>query len=207
MNIGIIGAGNIGSTSAGLFARAGHQVALSNSRGPQSLAAVVQDLGPNVRATTVEEAAAFGDVVLVAIPFGKYTTLPADPLAGKIVVDAMNYYAQRDGQIDFGGLSSSEMIARQLDRSRLVKAFNTMYFETLANGGSADAPPEDRLALFVAGDDAEAKAIVSGLIEEIGFAALDTGSLAAGGRRQEPGSPIYNRPMTLSEARAFVPEA
>ncbi len=102
MHIGIIGAGNIGTTTARLFVDAGHQVAISNSRGPESLVGLVAALGPNARAMTVDDAAAFGDVVLVAIPFGCYETLPSARLAGKIVVDAMNYYAQRDGRRDFG---------------------------------------------------------------------------------------------------------
>ena len=199
MNIGIIGAGNIGATTARLFANAGHRVASSNSRGPESLRDLVAELGPNVQAATVEEAAAFGEVVLVAIPFKDYETLPGDQLAGKVVVDAMNYYAQRDGRIDFGDLTSSEVVAHHLPRARLVKAFNTMYYETLATAGGAE--DGDRLVLFVAGDDEGAKAVASRLIEEIGFAPVDTGSLRDGGRKQQPGSPIYNSPMTVERAR------
>ena len=116
-------------------------------------------------------------------------------------MDAMNYYVQRDGRIEFGDLTSSDLVARHLSGTRLVKAFNIMYFETLATQGRNGAPVEDRLALFVAGDDAEAKAGVSRLIEEIRFAPVDTGSLHDGGRRQQPGSRIYNRPMTAREAR------
>lgn len=201
MQIGIIGAGMIGGTAAKLFAEAGHQVALSNSRGPASLASLVQELGPRVRAATIEEAAKFGEVVLVAIPFGKYQTLPAAPLRGKVVVDAMNYYAQRDGRIEFGDLTSTELVARFLSGARVVKAFNTMYFKTLATQGRRDAPVDDRLALFVAGDNGDAKRVVSRLIEEIGFAPVDTGSLHDGGHRQEPGSAIYNHTMTAQEAR------
>ncbi len=131
MKIGIIGSGHIGGTLAKLWAKAGHQVAISNSRGPASLAALVAEIGPQARAATVEEAAAYGEVVLVAIPYGKFDTLPFAKMSGKIVIDAMNYYPQRDGQIDFGDLTSSELVARHLPGGRLVKAFNTMYFETL----------------------------------------------------------------------------
>ena len=134
MNIGIIGAGNIGATAAGLFANAGHRVAISNSRAPESLRDLVAELGPNVETTTVEDAAAFARW-LVAIPFKDYESLPADQLAGKIVLDAMNYYAQRDGQIGFDDLTSSEVVARRLPRARLVKAFDSMYYETLATAG------------------------------------------------------------------------
>jgi predicted dinucleotide-binding enzyme len=205
VEIGIIGAGNIGATAARLFAQAGHRVEISNSRGPESLWTLVDELGPNVRAATVEEAAAFGEVVLVAIPFKDYETLPVEPLAGKIVIDATNYYEGRDGRIDFGDLTSSELVARHLPHARLVKAFNTMYYETLATEGrSTETYDEDRLVLFIAGDDEEAKTVVSQLIEEIGFAAVDTGSLRDGGRRQQPGSPIYNNPMTASRARELI---
>jgi len=127
MNMGIIGSGNIGATTARLFTEAGHKVAVSNSREPESLESLVEEIGPRARATTVEEAAAFGEVVLVAMPLFAYETLPSDQLAGKIVVDAMNYYEGRDGQIDFDGLTSSELVARGLPGARVVKAFNTMY--------------------------------------------------------------------------------
>jgi predicted dinucleotide-binding enzyme len=201
MNIGIVGSGNIGATAARIFANVGHDVAVSNSRGPESLVPLVEEIGSNARAATVEEAADFGDVVLVAMPFFAYEVLPADRLAGKVVVDAMNYYERRDGRIDFNGLTSSEVVAQHLPNSRLVKAFNTMHYQTLRTEGRPSAPMEERLVLFVAGDDGEAKAVVSRLIEEIGFAPVDTGSLRDGGRKQEPGSPIYNVLMTVGRAR------
>src|SRR5262245_23953486 len=97
MKIGIIGAGNIGATVAGLFVKAGHDVAISNSRGPETLKGLVVELGNKAKAVTVEEAAKFGDVVLISIPFGKYKSLPADIFNGKIVIDSNNYYPNRDG--------------------------------------------------------------------------------------------------------------
>jgi predicted dinucleotide-binding enzyme len=196
LDIGVIGSGNIGANAARLFARAGHRVAISNSRGPETLRDLLAEIGANARAVTVEEAADFGEVVFEAIPFGRYGELPAERLEGKILVDAANYYPGRDGEIDLGGLGSSEVLARHVPGARVVKAFNTMYYETLLTGGGR----EDRLVLFVAGDDEEAKATVSRLIEEIGFAPVDTGSLRDG-RKQEPGSPVYNKPMTEAEAR------
>jgi 8-hydroxy-5-deazaflavin:NADPH oxidoreductase len=205
MNIGIVGSGNIGATAARLFAEAGHDVAVSNSRGPETLEGLVAAIGPRARASTVEEAADFGEVVLVAIPFFAYETLPTDLLAGKIVVDAMNYYPGRDGEMDLDGLGSSELLARHLPDARVVKAFNTMYYETLGAGGRPDAPPAERLVLFVAGDDAEAKAVVLELIEEIGFTAVDVGTLEDG-RKQQPGSPIYNVPMNEAQAREELAE-
>jgi 8-hydroxy-5-deazaflavin:NADPH oxidoreductase len=205
MNIGIVGSGNIGATAARLFAEAGHEVAVSNSRGPETLEGLVAAIGPRARASTVEEAADFGEVVLVAIPFFAYETLPTDLLAGKIVVDAMNYYPGRDGEMDLDGLGSSELLARHLPDARVVKAFNTMYYETLGAGGRPDAPPAERLVLFVAGDDAEAKAVVSELIEEIGFTPVDVGTLEDG-RKQQPSSPIYNVPMNEAQAREELAE-
>jgi 8-hydroxy-5-deazaflavin:NADPH oxidoreductase len=203
VKVGIIGAGNIGATTARLFAEAGHEVVVSNSRGPETLSDVVQEIGGRVQAVTIEEAADFGEVVLEAIPFGRYKGLPADRLAGKIVIDASNYYPGRDGNIDLEGLTSTGLLARHLAESRVVKAFNTMFYETLASGGRTDAAVEDRLVLFVAGDDAEAKSIVSDLIEQIGFAPVDTGSLNDSGK-QEPGAPLYNTPMTPDQAREML---
>src|SRR2546421_1170289 len=98
MKIGIIGAGNIGSTAAKLFVNAGHQVAISNSRGADSLNDLVADLGDNAESASVEEAIDFGDIVFIAIPFGKYKEIPADGFEGKIVIDANNYYPDRDGR-------------------------------------------------------------------------------------------------------------
>ena len=102
MNIGVIGSGNIAANAARLFAAAGHEVAISNSRGPETLGSLVEEIGPGVRAATVEEAAAFGEVVMKAIPFGRYESLPADRLAGKVFITASNYYPARDGGVDHG---------------------------------------------------------------------------------------------------------
>src|SRR5215210_5693474 len=185
MRIGIIGSGRIGATAARLLTRAGHEVAIANSRGPDSLSAVAEETG--ARAATVEDAAGSAEVVLVAIPLHAIDSLPADAFAGKVVIDANNYYPGRDGAIerlDSGETTSSELLAEQLPGAHVVKAFNTMYFETLDGEGRPEAPREQRLALLVAGDDADAKGRVSRLIEEIGFAAVDTGLLGEGGRRQ-----------------------
>lgn len=201
MKIGIIGAGNIGETAARLFTRAGHAVALSNSRGPETLTDVVTEIGPGAQALSVEEAATFGEVVLLAVPWRSPEALPpAEAVQGKVVIDAMNQYGP-GGIIDLGDSTASEETAKRLPGARVVKAFNTMHFKTLATGGQLGGPPDQRLALFLAGDDEEAKATVAKLMDEIGFAAVDTGSLREGGKRQEPDSPIYNKPMTAEEAR------
>ena len=201
MKVGIIGAGNIGRTVAGHLVTAGHEVALSNSRGPESLSETVAALGPRARAATVEEAAAFGDLALEAVPFGAYGSLPAAELAGKPVVSASNYYPDRDGKTEFGGRTQTELVADHLADSMVVKAFNTMYYETLRDEARPEVALEDRLVLFLAGDGSAAKATVAGLIEEVGFAPLDVGRLADSGVI-EPGSPLYNEPMQLDAARA-----
>ncbi len=202
MNIGIIGAGNIGANAARLFAKAGHEIAISNSRGPETLTGLVGDIGSNAQAANVSEAAAFGEVVLLAIPWAKREeSLPASELLeGKIVIDSLNPYTSNFEIEDLGDDTSSEDIARRLPGARIVKALNTMYYETLLSEGRPSAPVEERLALFVAGDDREAKAIVSGLIEDIGFAPVDTGSLREGGWNQQPGSTVYNVPMAAGPA-------
>jgi len=203
VKIGIIGSGRIGSTAAQLFAGAGHEVAIANSRGPDSLQEQVARIGGSALATTVEEAAAFGDLVLVATPLKAVGDLPAAAFAGRIVVDANNYYPGRDGAIealDEDRTTSSELLAEHLGDARVVKAFNTMHHATLGSEGRPDAPREERLAMFVAADDAEAKQTVSGLIEDLGFAAVDTGTLADGGRRQQPGAAVYAKDLKLADA-------
>jgi predicted dinucleotide-binding enzyme len=213
MKIGIIGAGHIGGTAAKLFARAGHEIALSNSRGPASLSGSIATIndevgGPRVRAATAADAAAFGEVVLLAAPWRNREDLPkTDLFRGKIVIDAMNPYGASGEVLDLGGSTSSEEVAKRLPGARLVKAFNTVYWEHLAKQGRADLPLERRRAIFVAGDDPAAKKVVSDLIEEIGFAPVDTGGLREGGRRQEPGSPLAGRNLTHAEAVAILAAA
>jgi predicted dinucleotide-binding enzyme len=213
MKIGIIGAGHIGGTAAKLFARAGHEIALSNSRGPASLSGSIATIndevgGPRVRAATAADAAAFGEVVLLAAPWRNREDLPkTDLFRGKIVIDAMNPYGASGEVLDLGGSTSSEEVAKRLPGARLVKAFNTVYWEHLAKQGRADLPLERRRAIFVAGDDPAAKKVVSDLIEEIGFAPVDTGGLREGGRSQEPGSPLAGRNLTHAEAVAILAAA
>ncbi|MGB0026316.1 MAG: NADPH-dependent F420 reductase [Nitrososphaeraceae archaeon] len=209
MKIGIIGSGNIGGTAAKLFVNAGHEVAISNSRGPESLISLVNSIGPNIKAKTVEDAVKFGDVILLAIPWRKKQDLlsVSELFDGKIVIDAMNPYSENFEVIDLGNSTSSEEVLKQIpSSSRLVKAFNTIYYEHLRTKGNPNAPREDRFAIFVAGDNSDANAIVSGLIEDIGFAPVDTGSLREGGRKQQPGSPIYNNPMTAKVAHVRLSE-
>ena len=203
MNIGIIGAGYIGASLARLFAAAGHDIAISNSRGPKTLVDLVSDLGPKVQAMTAEDAASFGDVVVEAIPFGRYQALPVEHLAGKILISASNYYPQRDGEIELRGRAQTELIAEHLPNTKVVKAFNTIWYQHLADQGDTSLPVEGRRVIFVAGDDEEAKAVVASLIDEIGFGPLDTGSLHES-TAQERGATIYNVDLTVKEARALL---
>ncbi|MFN2451166.1 MAG: NADPH-dependent F420 reductase [Candidatus Dormibacteria bacterium] len=202
MRIGIIGSGHIGGSLATLLTRAGHDVWLANSRGPASLAGTVAELGEHAHAATAEEAATEGEVVIVSIPLHSYREVPVAPLTGKVVIDTNNYYPERDGaipELDAGTTTSSELLATHLGDARVVKAFNTIYFVQLREQGKPGGT-EGRRALPIAGDDGEAKRVVSQLLDEIGFDAVDVGSLAEG-RRQQPGTPVYNTPQTAVELR------
>lgn len=201
MRIGVIGAGRIGSTAAGHFVDAGHEVRVANSRPPETLADLVADLGPRASAGTPAEAGRFGDVALEAVPFAAHGDLPADALAGTTVISASNYWPDRDGEVAFGGRSHTELVADHLADSRVVKSFNTMRWERLRDEARPDAPLDERLALYVAGDGADAKATVADLVVDAGFAPVDVGSLADG-ERIEPGSPVFNEPLSPAEARA-----
>jgi 8-hydroxy-5-deazaflavin:NADPH oxidoreductase len=205
MKIGIIGAGKIGATVAQLFVTAGHEIAISNSRGPDSLRPLVQELGAKAKAASVDEAATFGEVVLLAVPWHREDALPPpEHLRGKIVIDAMNPYDPAGGFFDLHGSTSSEIILKRIPGARLVKTFNTIYYEHLATRGRKELPVQERHAIYLAGDDAEAKADVAHLIEEIGFAPVDTGSLREGGQLQQPDSLIYNQTFSAREARSFL---
>ncbi len=209
MRIGIIGAGMIGGTLAARLGELGHRVTLANSRGPHTLADFVAGLPDTVRAGTVEDATADVDVIVLAIPYGRVGELPAGRFAGKVVIDATNYYPRRDGHVaalDDGSTTSSELVAGQLPGARVVKAFNTIYFQRLRAEGRPAAPADGRLAIPVAADDGAAKRQVSELIDELGFTPVDNGPLADG-RRQQPGTPVYNTPVGPSEARSLLTRA
>src|SRR5437762_2624449 len=169
MRIGIIGAGHIGGNAARLFVKAGHEVAISNSRGPETLDELVEELGDNATAVSIEQARDWGDVVLISIPLGRYTELPTDGWEGKVVIDSNNYYPERDGQIkdlDEGTITSSELLENHLKGARIVKGFNTIRYDHLKAQANTELPLEKRRAIFVAGDDSGAKEIVARLIEE-----------------------------------------
>ena len=175
---GIIGSGNIGSNVARAVMAHGHDVVISNSRGPESIAGLVAELGPHARAATVDEAAAAGDVVLVAVPLRAYQAVPVEPLAGKIVLDANNYYFERDGHIealDKGEATTSGLLQAHLPTSKVVKAFNHIGAPDIPTAGTPAGTP-NRRALVAASDYPDALAYVTALYDELGFdtAAIDS---------------------------------
>ena len=161
--VGLIGAGHIGSQVARAAIASGYDVVISNSRGPQTLAGLVSELGPQARAGTAEEAANAGDLVVVAIPLRAIGDVPAEPLVGKVVIDTNNYYPQRDGHIaalDDGSLTSSGLLQERLSGAHVVKAFNHIYAHQITSDATPPPTP-DRRALVIAGDDLVAKAQVA----------------------------------------------
>ena len=189
--VGLIGAGQIGSQIARMAVRHGYDVVISNSRGPETLAELVAELGPRARAATPAQAASAGDIVVVTVPLKNYREVPVSPLAGKIVIDTNNYYPQRDGQIpelDNESTTTSELLQAHLPSSRVVKAFNHIYASQITTDGRP-AGANDRRALAIAGDDAQAKATVTRLLDEFGFDTVDIGPLSESWRiqRDTPG--------------------
>ena len=200
--IGLIGAGKIGSQVARLAVANGYDVVLSNSRGPQTLSALVAELGPKARAATPEEAAKAGDIVVVTVPLKAYRSVPVAPLAGKVVIDTNNYYPQRDGHIpelDNETTTTSELLQAHLPTSKVVKAFNHIYAAELTTHGQPRGS-KHRRALVIAGDDRDAKAVVAHLLDQFGFDAVDAGPLAEGWRIQRD-TPGYGPRRTAEELR------
>lgn len=184
MRIGIIGAGFIGRAVASLGTKSGHDMMISNSREPKTLGSTVAAIG--CQAGSVDQAASFGDIVVVAIPLLAYRSLPVAPLIGKPVLDANNYYPDRDGHIDEldrNETTTSELLAAHLTGAHVVKAFNAILQKDLAEGGSPPGTP-GRRALPIAGDDASAKQVAAGLHDQFGFDVVDAGPLSEGWRFQ-----------------------
>jgi predicted dinucleotide-binding enzyme len=206
--IGFIGAGHIGSQVARLAIKSGYDVVLSNSRGPDTLASLVNELGPKARAGTVQDAAQSGDIVVVSIPLGKFRSVPTEPVAGKIVIDTNNYYPQRDGQIpelDQETATSTELLQRHLPKSKVVKVFNHIYAAELTTHPLPKGTP-NRRALAIAGDDAKAKASVTNLLDQFGFDAVDAGA-AKDSWRIQPGTPGYGPRRNSEQLRADLAAA
>jgi 8-hydroxy-5-deazaflavin:NADPH oxidoreductase len=204
--VGFIGSGRIGGTVARLSVAAGHQVILSNSRGPATLADLAGELGPLARAATAEEAAAAGDLVVVSVPFRAYPSVPVAPLVGKVVLDTCNYYPERDGHVaglDDGLETSSELLQSHLAGAAVVKVFNNIFFKHLLSL-SRSPGAADRSFLPIAGDDLAAKARAGEFLDSIGYGAVDVGKLADSWR-QEPGTPVYGPPYGSFTDEAGTP--
>lgn len=193
MKIGIIGAGNIGATLARKFSAAGHQVSLANSRGPESIREIAREA--NATAVALADVVKDADVVVVSIPQKAIPQLPKELFAKLprhvVVIDTGNYYpGMRDEPVAAieSGLTESQWVAGQLGRP-VVKAFNSILAHSLATQGQVAGSP-GRIALPVAGDEADAKNIVISLVDDAGFEGVDAGTLGASWR-QQPGTPAY----------------
>ena len=205
MRIGVIGSGHIGATVARRLVEQGHEVAISNSRGPDTLHDLATTIG--AKPATVEDVAEFGEIVVEAIPFGAFDSLPKDALQGKLVVDASNYYPGRDGthQDVENDTASAELIARHLEGAKVVKAFNTMMWKNIRDLHKPKGDPE-RLAMPIAADDEDAKRTVFELVDELGFDPVDGGTLHDS-KRQEPGTPVYGADLKADAARDALASA
>ena len=200
--IGIIGAGRIGSQIARLAVENDYNVVISNSRGLETLSALIAELGPRARAATAVEAAKAGDIVVVSVPLKNYRKVPVEPLAGKIVIDTNNYYPGRDGHIpelDNESTTTSELLQAHLASSKVVKAFNHIYAADLTTHGQP-AGAKNRRALVIAGDDKDANARVTHLLDQFGFDTVDAGPLREGWRIQRD-TPGYGPRRTAEELR------
>lgn len=198
-SIGVLGAGEVGRAIACQAVRHGQGVVIGNRRGPQSLEALVQGLGPMARAATAGDAAK-QQLVFLAVPFFAVPELTdLTTWSGKIVVDTTNQFAAANpwrGRFDVGDLTGSEWVARQLPGARVVKALNTLFAPFIA---ADPRHTEGRQVAFYAGDDADAKQVVAGLLAEFGFAALDLGGLREGGRLMQLDGPLSAKHMLLQD--------
>lgn len=205
MKIGIIGSGNIGGTLGEHWAKAGHEVMFS-SRHPEELKLMADEVGAKVG--TTEEAVAFGEVILLAIPYGKIPDLAEQvgSLENKIIIDATNPYPFRDGDvaqkvIDDESQTATGYVASQFAGAKTVKAFNSIYFKVLEE--QAFQLGDDRIAVQIASDDPQAKQTVKQLIEDIGFAPQDIGDLQSS-TIFEPNAPLYNKNLKIRAAEALI---
>lgn len=213
MTVGIIGSGMIGGQVARLCLAAGLDIAICNSRRPETLTGLIAELGPRASAKTTAGVAESSDLIVLAVPFGIYRRIPADLLAGKTVIDTTNYYPQRDGvmpEVKTAIVSTSELLQQHLIRSRVVRALNNMDFASLVPR-ARPAGAADRSALPVAGDDPAAKAAVTDLLDRIGYDTVDMGMLSESWR-SEPTTPVYvmpyyRGPVSKREATMLVGEA
>ncbi|GAA3697370.1 NAD(P)-binding domain-containing protein [Microlunatus aurantiacus] len=206
--IGIIGAGHIGSQVARAAVEQGYDVVIANSRGPETLADLVAELGHTARAATAQEAAEAADIAVVTVPLHAYRDVPVEPLAGKIVLDTNNYYWERDGRIaalDEGRATTSGLLQEHLPTSKVVKAFNHIMAADITTDGAPAGDP-DRRALATAGDDAEAVAFVTDFYDALGFDTVNVGPLSESWR-VERDRPAYGARQNAAELRENLAKA
>ena len=205
VRIGVIGAGRIGGNAARLFAQAGHDVLVSYSRDPDKLQAVAARIG--ARAGTPREAAEFGEVVMLSVPWRLLDDVLAEvgPLDGRIVIDTTNQFG-REGWEDLGGRTAAQVNAARMPGARYTKAFNTLTSGFQEQAAWRTGP--DRVVMFLCGDDEEAKRVVAGLIDDAGFTAVDMGGIADAAPMEAPrrAGAVYGEELHEDEARAFVAE-
>ncbi|MGW6172356.1 NADPH-dependent F420 reductase [Arthrobacter sp. NPDC055138] len=204
--IGILGAGRVGTAVARQALKAGYRVKIATAKPAAEIALLAEIITPGAEAVDAAEAAA-ADLVVAAVPLHKYRTLSPDLLAGRIVVDAMNYWAQTDGAIadfDDDGRGSSEVIQEFLAGARLVKSLNHIGYRELEVDGR-ESGSADRRALALASDDDDAKALVAGFIDRLGYDPIDAGPLSAG-RLFQPGTDIFNAAHTAEQLRGLLAE-
>ena len=206
--IGIIGSGHVGSSLAKAAIAHGYDVVLSNSQGPESLAGLVNDLGPHARAAIPAEAAAVGDFAIVAIPITTIDQVPVEPLVGKVVIATINYFPGQPGhiaEVDNGTTTAPGLLQAHLPTSKVVRAFSMINAAEMSGDGHPDGDPRRR-ALALAGDDPAAKKLVAGLYNEFGFDAVDIGGLAESWR-VDAGQPAFVTRQNIAELKANVAKA
>jgi predicted dinucleotide-binding enzyme len=207
--IAVLGAGHVGPVIARIALDAGFEVAIATSQSPENLELITQVVMPGVKARWAADAVAAADMVVLSIPLHRFPTLDPALFAGKLVVDAMNYWAPADGVVPMFGdeeLSSSEIVQRRLRQSTVIKSLNQIAYSDLEDGRRPAGSP-DRHAIGVAGDDPAAANAVGRVIDRLGYDPVLLGSLRAG-RVLQPGGPVFGAVLTRSEfERALRPTA